>query len=94
MTNPERNQQYQGEQYQTNQGQSSAYQTASDVQQTTLGQGRQAIEQAADFQRSFAEIAMRSIESQQTAQRQAFEFTKSAIDGYVDTMNSMVPAVP
>jgi len=69
------------------------YRTAMDVQETTMDQGQQAIRQTAELQRSFAQAALRGIESQQAAQRQAFEFTKAAIGSYVDTMNSMLPAL-
>lgn len=64
-----------------------------DVQESTMDQGQQAIRQTAELQRSFAQAALRGIESQQAAQRQAFEFTKAAIGSYVDTMNSMLPAM-
>jgi|GEM_PF-5914214 len=64
-----------------------------DVQETTMDQGQQAIRRTAELQRSFAQAALRGIESQQAAQRQAFEFTKAAIGSYVDTMNSMLPAI-
>lgn len=69
------------------------YRTAMDVQETTMDQGQRAIRQTAELQRSFAQAALRGIESQQAAQRQAFEFTKAAIGSYVDTMNSMLPAI-
>jgi len=69
------------------------YRTAMDVQETTMDQGQQAIRRTAELQRSFAQAALRGIENQQAAQRQAFEFTKAAIGSYVDTMNSMLPAI-
>lgn len=69
------------------------YRTAMDVQETTMDRGQQAIRQTAELQRSFAQAALRGVESQQAAQRQAFEFTKAAIGSYVDTMNSMLPAL-
>jgi len=69
------------------------YRTAMGVQETTMEQGQQAIRQTAELQRSFAQATLRGIESQQAAQRQAFEFTKAAIGSYVDTMNSMLPAL-
>lgn len=74
------------------------------MQETTMNQGQEAIEQAIDMQRNMTRMALSVMQWQDTAQRQGFEITKSMMqwtpgqeftrtmmEGYLEGLEAVAP---
>ncbi|MFC4544724.1 hypothetical protein ACFO5R_22580 [Halosolutus amylolyticus] len=74
------------------------------IQQTTMTQGQEAMEQAIDLQRNVARMALSAMKWQETAQRQGVEltasmlqglpgqrFTESTMESYLQGLEAVVP---
>lgn len=64
---------------------------SSSIQQTTLDQSQQALQQAIELQKSAAQMTLSALEWQDTAQRQGLVFTKSLLQSYVQGAEAVVP---
>lgn len=74
------------------------------LQRTTMNQGREALEQLLNVQRSMAQLTLSALQWQQTAQKQGMEmsqsmldqfpgqeFTQSMLESYLEGMETMAP---